>query len=60
MSLDKWGAETMLRLAGWCSALYPNTYMCSIYEKRPLIYREFEMNYYEFNSEKVEYMAISR
>lgn len=41
---DKWGSETMLRLSdGWCAALDRDTYMCSIYEKRPLICREFEM-----------------
>lgn len=41
---DDWGSETMLRLSdGWCSALDRNTYMCSIYENRPLVCREFEM-----------------
>jgi Fe-S-cluster containining protein len=39
---DQWGGETMLRLAdGWCAALDRNTHMCTIYEKRPLICREF-------------------
>jgi Fe-S-cluster containining protein len=34
----------MLRLDdGWCAALDRNTMMCTIYEKRPLICREFEM-----------------
>jgi len=41
---DKWGGETMNRLSdGWCSALDRNTMMCSIYENRPLICREFAM-----------------
>ena len=41
---DKWGGETMDRLGdGWCSALDRNTMMCSIYENRPLICREFAM-----------------
>ena len=40
---DDWGGEVMLRLDdGWCAALDRNTMMCSIYEKRPLICREFE------------------
>ena len=41
---DDWGGEVMLRLDdGWCAALDRNTMMCTIYEKRPLICREFEM-----------------
>ncbi|MFD2231855.1 YkgJ family cysteine cluster protein [Alkalimarinus sediminis] len=41
---DKWGGETMNRLDdGWCAALNRNTMMCSIYESRPLICREFAM-----------------
>ncbi len=41
---DSWGPSVMARLDdGWCSALDRNTLMCSIYENRPLICREFEM-----------------
>ncbi|BBI46192.1 hypothetical protein BV360_05225 [Pseudomonas syringae pv. actinidiae] len=40
---DEWGGEVMLRLDdGWCAALDRNTMMCTIYERRPLICREFE------------------
>ena len=40
VSVDEWGAETMLRLDdGWCSAVDRETFMCSIYENRPLICR---------------------
>jgi len=28
---------------GWCAALDRDTMMCTIYERRPLICREFEM-----------------
>ncbi len=50
---DKWGAETMKRLEdGWCSALDRNTKMCTIYENRPWICREFEMGSYECISER--------
>ena len=36
--------EVMLRLDdGWCAALDRDTMMCTIYERRPLICREFEM-----------------
>ena len=53
IALDKWGAETMLRLNdGWCSAIDRETFMCSIYENRPLICREFEMGSYECNIER--------
>ncbi len=49
---DQWGAETMARLEdGWCSALDRSTLMCSIYENRPLICREFEMGSYECKDE---------
>ena len=50
---DEWGGRTMSRLEdGWCSALDRNTMMCSIYEKRPLICRDFEMGDYECRSER--------
>lgn len=57
---DKWGAETMLRLDdGWCSALDRETFMCSIYENRPLICREFEMGSYECSNERAVQVASS-
>ena len=41
---DQWSSEVMKRADdGWCQALDRNTLMCSIYENRPLICREFEM-----------------
>lgn len=41
---DEHGGQTMLRLEdGWCSALNRQDMLCSIYEHRPLICREFEM-----------------
>ncbi len=43
IATDKWGGMTMARLDdGWCSALSRTTMMCTIYEQRPLICREFE------------------
>lgn len=52
ISRDTWGGETMLRLEdGWCSALDRETFMCSIYENRPWICREFEMGSYECQEE---------
>ena len=53
ISYDEWGAETMLRLDdGWCSALDRETFMCTIYENRPWICREFEMGSYECIEER--------
>jgi Fe-S-cluster containining protein len=44
VAVDKWGGSTMRRLEdGWCAALDRNTMLCTIYEKRPLICREFAM-----------------
>jgi Fe-S-cluster containining protein len=45
---DKWGGMTMARLGdGWCAALDRNTLMCSIYQQRPWVCREFEMGEYD-------------
>jgi uncharacterized protein len=44
IATDEWGGSVMARLDdGWCAALDRNTMLCTIYEKRPLICREFEM-----------------
>ena len=41
---DQWGGQVMRRLDdGWCAALDRNTMRCTIYAKRPLICREFEL-----------------
>ncbi|NLJ92226.1 MAG: YkgJ family cysteine cluster protein [Aeromonadales bacterium] len=56
---DKWGAETLLRLDdGWCAALDRETFLCTIYEQRPWICREFEMGSYECRDERAA-MGIS-
>jgi Fe-S-cluster containining protein len=58
ISIDEWGAETMLRLDdGWCSALDRETFRCTIYESRPLICREFEMGSYECINERTAQMV---
>jgi len=41
---DQWGGWVMRRLAdGWCAGLNRNTMRCSIYERRPLICRDYQM-----------------
>ena len=53
IDVDEHGGETMLRLHdGRCSALDRNTLMCSIYENRPWICREFEMGSYDCINER--------
>lgn len=53
ISRDEYGGESMLRLDdGWCAALDRDTFMCTIYENRPWICREFEMGSYECIEER--------
>ena len=53
IAVDEWGGMTMARLDdGWCAALDRETMMCSIYELRPWICREFEMGGYECLEER--------
>jgi Fe-S-cluster containining protein len=57
ISTDQWGAETMTRLGdGWCSALDRSSMLCTIYENRPWVCREFEMGSYEC---QIEYVPLS-
>lgn len=58
IAVDEWGGETMKRLAdGWCSALNRDTFLCTIYENRPWICREFEMGSYECLDERAALMG---
>ena len=42
---DRWGGHVMARREdGWCAALDRATMLCSIYERRPGICREYELN----------------
>jgi len=57
IDVDQYGGETMLRLDdGWCAALDRDTLMCTIYENRPWVCREFEMGSYECIEERLEKM----
>lgn len=41
---DRWGGWIMKRLDdGWCSALNRNTMLCTIYERRPMICRDYQV-----------------
>jgi Fe-S-cluster containining protein len=51
------GGLVMARLDdGWCAALDRNTMLCTIYEKRPWVCREFEMGSYECRVERAEHL----
>lgn len=40
---DRWGGWVMARLDdGWCAALDRNTMLCTIYERRPMICRDYQ------------------
>jgi uncharacterized protein len=48
IEINAHGEKSMARLDdGWCKALDRNTMVCTIYETRPWICREFEMGGYE-------------
>lgn len=58
VELDQWGAMTMARLDdGWCAALDRQTMLCTIYDRRPWICREFEMGSYECLDERANLKA---
>ncbi|SBS67261.1 YkgJ family cysteine cluster protein [Vibrio atlanticus] len=58
IAYDEWGGETMLRLDdGWCSAVDRETLMCTIYENRPWICREFEMGSFECVDQRKDVMG---
>ncbi|QJR82783.1 YkgJ family cysteine cluster protein [Alteromonas pelagimontana] len=55
VEFDSWGGMRMARLDdGWCAALDRSSMRCSIYDKRPLICREYEMGGYECLSERMQ------
>jgi len=45
---DPWGGWIMHRLEdGWCAALDRRTMLCTIYEQRPFICRDYQAGYYD-------------
>lgn len=61
IDVDDWGGEVMLRLDdGWCAALDRNDMRCTIYERRPLICREFETGSPECLDERAGISEIYR
>ena len=57
IDVDEWGGRTMARASsGWCAALDETTNLCSIYENRPWVCREFEMGGADCIAERAQYM----
>lgn len=52
---DAWGGQVMKRLDdGWCAALDRRSFLCTIYENRPWVCREFETGSHECQVERDE------
>ncbi len=50
---DQWGGTVMRRLEdGWCAALDRNTMLCTIYERRPGVCRDYLMGGIECEVER--------
>jgi Fe-S-cluster containining protein len=57
--VDAWGGTVMARLDdGRCAALDRQTMLCTIYERRPTICRDFEMGGYDCLTERATPVAI--
>ncbi len=42
--VDRWGGWVMARLDdGWCAALDRRTMLCTIYERRPTVCRDYQL-----------------
>lgn len=59
-AIDRWGGHVMARGDdGWCAALDRRTMLCSIYEQRPAVCREFELGGHECLLERAK-LAVTR
>jgi len=59
IAIDDWDGEIMHRLEdGWCAALDRDTLLCTVYENRPWICREFEMGSYECSVEFTDLVTV--
>lgn len=55
---DRWGGWVMRRLEdGWCVALDRQTMLCTIYEKRPFICREYQAGDYDCLEQRKQLVA---
>ena len=57
IATDPYGGRSMAQLEdGWCAALDRNTLLCTIYEQRPWVCREFAMGSAECIEEREAHM----
>jgi uncharacterized protein len=57
---DQWGGSVMRRLDdGWCVALDRNTMLCTIYQRRPGVCRDFEVGDYGCLEERLQLVTWS-
>jgi Fe-S-cluster containining protein len=55
---DRWGGWVMARLDdGWCSALDRKTLLCTIYERRPMICRDYHVGDFDCIQERLLHAA---
>lgn len=58
---DQWGGWVMHRLDdGWCAALDRATMLCTIYERRPFICREYQAGDSDCLSQREQLLPIRR
>jgi len=57
---DQWGGGVMRRLDdGWCAALDRNSMKCTIYERRPILCRDYQMGEGDCLVERTRLVAIA-
>jgi Fe-S-cluster containining protein len=57
---DAGGGTVMARLEdGWCAALDRKTMLCSIYERRPAVCRDFELGDHDCLAERSKAATIA-
>lgn len=55
---DEWGGTVMRRLDdGWCAALDRTTMLCTIYQRRPGVCRDFEVGDYGCLEERLQLVS---
>lgn len=56
---DRWGGWVMARLTdGWCSALDRHTMLCTIYVRRPMICRVYQVGDSDCIGERLKFVAV--
>jgi len=60
-AMDRWGGHVMARLDdGWCAAIDRDTMRCRIYERRPMVCREFQVGSSECIEERAKCLGVAQ